>query len=396
MAKNKADQYYIPGLQRYPIIRDEKKFARLFKQWQKHKNQEAYNQLLFGNYRLVYYVANRYATCGVELSDLIQEGFMGMARALETFDPDRGNKISTYATPWIRHHILTALRKQSRTIRISSGAQENMTCVYRAIARFCNKNNRGPSDQEILDEIRTLDGTDKETGVSKNMTLKKVKFHRALLDLGTIALDARLPSGKGNNNGLVGDNLADTQINIAAEVELGQLQKNVLEAIGRIMKKDKTGRTLTFLRLRFELGQTLEEIGNYYELTRERARQIEKIIITKLSKDLKMPEDGLVEILRDLPLGAEKENPSPHTLPNIISVPDLFGIICEHVLLTPSGLRIVKEPLRTIQTRTNLSLEEAELALKGMKKQKLIEGNTPWPVIKIIPEVPIPEYSDYK
>ncbi len=224
-------------LQNYPVVRDEKKFARLFRLWQKYGNREVYDQLIYGNNRLVLSIAGKYRNRGMDLADLVQEGRLGLMRALETFDPDQ-SKISTYATLWIRQSIFKALVCKSRTIRIPGAAQGKMTCINRAIGSFYDKHHRQPLDQEVYDEIRALDGTDQETRISRKMKLRDVVYYRPFLSMEEKSLDAPLRPNSGDDR-ILGEVVTDTNIDTEAEIDLRRLQKMVLERIQCRLKKEK-------------------------------------------------------------------------------------------------------------------------------------------------------------
>ena len=404
--KNKAcdgDGFnYMRELQRYPVIRNKKEVAQLVERWRTHKDKRvreaAYDQLVYGNSKLVFSIARRYTNFGMSLYDLLQEGFIGLMRAIETFNPQKG-MLSTYATFWIRLTIIRALADQSRTIRIPVFTVGRMTHVNRILNEFFGKHNRFPTDQEAYDAIHAKDGTAYETVVGKNMKLKDVKSCRALSCTKTVSLDAPPPSNHANESHLsLGEVIIDSKVDTEAIVEVSRMQKAALERL----KHRTTGklRTLTILRMRFELNMTLEDTGQRIGITKERVRQIEKNILTKIAKDLKTTYECVKQILAGLPLGVEEEKliTPENVLPKKFSISHLFKILCEHLIFTPSEQRIVKEPLLTLQIREELQLlpNEAEVALQKMRAAGLIQGDAPWTIIQILPEVNIPKFPKYK
>lgn len=179
--------------------------------------------------------------------------------------------------------------------------------------------------------------------------------------------------------------------------ELGDLQKAALERIKYWLKEEKKPqRTLTILHLRFNIGLSQEKVGHRIGLDRESVRRIEKEFITKIAQDLDIIPKEVKKILTGMLLGtAEEMMPPPITLPKVTSTDELFVILCQHIVERPSGLRIVKEPVGTLNAREDITPEEAEKVLKEMCARGLIEGIAPWTVIKIIPEVAIPEFKSY-
>lgn len=229
-----------------------------------HRGEIARQRIIRSNLRLVVSVAVRYRGYGVPLSDLIQEGNMGLMHAIDKFDPERGNKFSTYATWWIRHAVGRAIADQGRTIRLPAHMNEKIRKVKDAAFRLSQKSGNEPSSQEIAEEL--------------DMPAEKVE---ELLTFAQQPISFEAPVGE-ESDAIVGDFVPDDEsaepyeqvINITLTDELSQALASL------------TPREVRILNLRYGLKDgrehTLEEIGQKYGLTRERIRQIEKEALRKL------------------------------------------------------------------------------------------------------------------
>ena len=272
-------QQYMRGLlNRYPVIKDPEKVVQLLERWRHHGDRRAYDQLVYGNSRLIISIAFKFQNQGVPLLDLIQEGFIGLMKALETFDPKRGS-LSTFATWWIRslitRHIpyVTTKRPYSMTPKIYG----MVGLMARSLKNFFNQKGYWPNDQEVHAWIHTADGTADETRNVKDMTMKKVKLCLRLIYEGYSSLDAPLAiNGEEENDRSLSDVVADTTVDVEKIVE-SRLELNKLEP-----------RTRTILRARLLDETTLGEIGKHFELSRERIRQIEKMGLEKIRRRKKV------------------------------------------------------------------------------------------------------------
>jgi RNA polymerase primary sigma factor len=262
-APGDALRLYLSQITRVPLLtaQDEVRLAKRVEQ----NDMVAKNALVEANLRLVVSVAKRYNGRGLSLLDLVQEGNLGLIRAVEKFDWRRGFKFSTYATWWIRQAITRALYEQTRTVRIPSHMVEKMRRLDTARRDLAQRSGRDPSDDEVAREVR--------------MDVEQVE-EIGLLTRETVSLDKTV--GQEGSDATLGDLIEDQEaaepLDRVAEV---LRRSDVAEALERL-----SGRERRVIELRYGLGGadalTLEQIGEDLGVTRERVRQIETNALLKL------------------------------------------------------------------------------------------------------------------
>jgi len=238
-------------------------------------DEQAKRQLIESNLRLVMAITRNYTRANVPLLDLIQEGNLGLIRAVEKFDYRLGFKLSTYATWWIRQAITRALADQGRTIRLPVHVADQVRRLLRARRQLAQKFNREPSLGELARETQLSD--------------ERV---RELLELVENPVSLDTPVGDGES--LYGDLIED--VNALAPHEETAVQARTKELAGALEQLNP--RMQRVLSLRFGLGgeppQTLEEVGTELGITRERVRQLE----TRALRELRLAAPSLEHYLR--------------------------------------------------------------------------------------------------
>ena len=256
---------YLKEIGRVPLLTpDEEVQLALDIQKGGKDGERAKQRLSEANLRLVVSIAKRYVGRGMQFLDLIQEGNLGLIKAVEKFDHTKGFKFSTYATWWIRQAITRAIADQARTIRIPVHMVETINKVKKVSSQLLHENGHEPSAEEIAERL--------------DMPVDKV---REIMRVAQEPVSLETPIGEEEDSHL-GDFIPDEEAPVPAEAASQTLLKEQLADV----LKTLTPREEKVLRLRFGLEdgrpRTLEEVGKEFNVTRERIRQIEAKALRKL------------------------------------------------------------------------------------------------------------------
>ncbi|GIO58686.1 MULTISPECIES: RNA polymerase sigma factor RpoD [Paenibacillus] len=259
---NDPVRMYLKEIGRVPLLSadDEVELAKRIM----NGDEEAKRRLAEANLRLVVSIAKRYVGRGMLFLDLIQEGNMGLIKAVEKFDHNKGFKFSTYATWWIRQAITRAIADQARTIRIPVHMVETINKLIRVSRQLLQELGREPTPEEIAAEME--------------LSVEKV---REIMKIAQEPVSLETPIGEEDDSHL-GDFIEDQEALAPADAAAYELLKEQLEDVLDTL----TEREENVLRLRFGLDdgrtRTLEEVGKVFGVTRERIRQIEAKALRKL------------------------------------------------------------------------------------------------------------------
>lgn len=273
---NDPVKMYLKEIGRVPLLNpeDEPEIARRIQAG----DEEAKRILISANLRLVVSIAKKYVGRGMLFLDLIQEGNMGLIKAVEKFDYTKGFKFSTYATWWIRQAITRAIADQARTIRIPVHMVETINKLTRIQRQLVQELGREPSAEEIAAKMNMKSATDKDSKQETKITPEKV---REIQKIALEPVSLETPIGEEDDSHL-GDFIEDKDALSPDQYANNQLLKDEINMV----LQGLTEREEKVLRLRFGLydgrTRTLEEVGKEFNVTRERIRQIEAKALRKL------------------------------------------------------------------------------------------------------------------
>ena len=253
---------YLKEIGKVPLLSAEEEIS--LAQRMEEGDEEAKKRLAEANLRLVVSIAKRYVGRGMLFLDLIQEGNLGLIKAVEKFDYRKGYKFSTYATWWIRQAITRAIADQARTIRIPVHMVETINKLIRVSRQLLQELGREPTPEEIAEEM--------------HMSVERV---REILKISQEPVSLEAPIGEEEDSHL-GDFIQDDNVPVPADAAAFTMLKEQLEEVlGTLTEREQK-----VLRLRFGLddgrARTLEEVGKEFNVTRERIRQIEAKALRKL------------------------------------------------------------------------------------------------------------------
>ena len=253
---------YLKEIGKVPLLSAEEEIE--LAQRMEEGDEDAKKRLAEANLRLVVSIAKRYVGRGMLFLDLIQEGNLGLIKAVEKFDYRKGYKFSTYATWWIRQAITRAIADQARTIRIPVHMVETINKLIRVSRQLLQEIGREPLPEEIAEEM--------------NLPVERV---REILKISQEPVSLETPIGEEEDSHL-GDFIQDDNVPVPADAAAFTLLKEQLvEVLGTLTEREQK-----VLRLRFGLddgrARTLEEVGKEFNVTRERIRQIEAKALRKL------------------------------------------------------------------------------------------------------------------
>ena len=253
---------YLKEIGRVPLLTSEEEIELAIRIG--NNDEQAKKRLSEANLRLVVSIAKRYVGRGMQFLDLIQEGNLGLIKAVEKFDYTKGFKFSTYATWWIRQAITRAIADQARTIRIPVHMVETINKVKKVSSQLLHKNGHEPTAEEIAEEL--------------DMPIEKV---REIMRVAQEPVSLETPIGEEEDSHL-GDFIPDDEAPAPADAASHTLLKEQLAEVLSTL----TPREAKVLSLRFGLEdghpRTLEEVGKEFDVTRERIRQIEAKALRKL------------------------------------------------------------------------------------------------------------------
>jgi len=270
---------YLREISRTPLLTVDEEIA--LAERIKNGDKEARSHMIRANLRLVVKIAQDYSGYGLPVADLISEGNIGLMKAVERFDPEKGGKLSTYAAWWIKQSIKRALANQSKTIRLPVHMVDKIAKMRRISTLLAEALGREPTDEELADEI--------------GLPRRKLAMLKQASQRPT-SLDAPINEGESTEFGdVIGDDRAVNPLESLADKNLhGELDGllSVLDERERRIIDERFGLT-------GRKPLTLEEVGREFGVTRERIRQLQNSALTKMRRALRKKEKPMPQPLRE-------------------------------------------------------------------------------------------------
>ncbi|PAW82161.1 MAG: RNA polymerase subunit sigma [Spartobacteria bacterium Tous-C9RFEB] len=268
-------QLYLRQIGGYPLITVEEEVVLAGRI--KKGDQEARHKMVRSNLRLVVKIARDYSNFGLPLLDLISEGNIGLMKAVERFDPQKGGKLSTYAAWWIKQSIKRALANQSKTIRLPVHLVDKIAKLRRVSAQLTEELGREPTDQELAEEVGMAEA---KVAALKSAAIRPTSLDQPISDDDSTAL-----------GDIIGDDQAFDPYEILRDKDLRDEVGDLLDVLDERERK--------IINCRFGLdgqkSRTLEEVGVKFGVTRERIRQLQNIALRKLRRALSKKERSKAE-----------------------------------------------------------------------------------------------------
>ena len=263
---------YLREIGRIPLLTPEQEIELAAKI--KAGNVAARDRMILSNLRLVVTIAYDYVDLGLPLLDLISEGNIGLTKAVERFDPNKGAKLSTYAAWWIKQSIKRGLANQSKTIRLPVHLVDKIAKVRRVSLQMSDELGREPTDEELGEEVGIASG---KVAQLKSLAIRPTSLDAAIGD------DDSTEFGE-----MIGDEDAETPFELLRDKNLLREMDGLLEVLDQREKR--------IISQRFGLSggkpKTLEDIGKNFGVTRERIRQLQNVALAKLRRALNKKEDS--------------------------------------------------------------------------------------------------------
>jgi RNA polymerase primary sigma factor len=271
-----VSQYYFRDIRKLAILPAQEQYA--LTERAKAGDLQAREKLIGSNLGLVISIAKRYLGCGLPLADLIQEGNLGLIKAVGKFRPEMGHRFSTYATWWIRQSIVRALANHSRIIRLPVNIEAQVNRFLRVLRNLTQKLEREPAPHEIADEM--------------SLSTEQVMQFEAIIQPPT-SLESKV--GSSEDGSILKDLIEDTKtISPVERIQIKKQRKQIAMLLAKLTKHEQKVLTLRF-GLKDGDTKSLESIGRYFGLSRDKISQIESIALRKLRRWLSRRE--LVESL---------------------------------------------------------------------------------------------------